>query len=83
MKYELLIKKNMINRISLIISCQKHIETRIKEFKLPKEEYFGYKVIYVIGDFFLNQNYSLNGNILYVKCEDSYMHLLKKLSLSA
>ena len=30
--------------------CQKHLHTRLKHFHLPKDEYVGWKVIYVIGD---------------------------------
>ena len=47
--------------------------------------------MHVIGDFFLDANYkyenseneTTNGkNYLYIRCEDSYLHLLKKLALS-
>ena len=84
-----------VNGIILILSCQKHLDTRIRQFKLPKNDYGGWKVIYVIGDLFLDCDYkfidSRTGNdtsdasdadFLIVKCEDSYIHLLKKLVLS-
>jgi hypothetical protein len=74
--------KETIEGIILVLSCQKHIDTRLKEFKLPQSQYSNWKVIYVIGDFFLENPYVLNDNYLYVKCEDSYIHLLKKLVLS-
>ena len=75
--------KKEVEGIILILSCQKHLKTRIKKFKLNKTNYDGWEVIYVIGDFFLNKEYELrDNNFLYVKCEDSYIHLLKKLSLS-
>jgi hypothetical protein len=75
-------EKETVEGIILILSCQKHKNTRLKEFSLPKDEYSGWKVIYVLGDFFLDAPYKLDGNMLTVKCEDSYIHLLKKLVLS-
>lgn len=74
-------KKN-VNGIILILSCQKYKDTRLKEFSLPNTSYNNWEVIYVIGDLFQDKNYILDGNFLYVKCEDSYLHLLKKLVLS-
>ena len=74
-------KKN-VNGIIMILSCQKHKNTRLKEFSLSKTSYNNWEVIYVIGDLFLKENYVLNGNFLYVRCEDSYLHLLKKLILA-
>lgn len=89
-----------VKGIILILSCQKHLDTRIKNFKLPKNDYGGWKVIYVIGDLFLDSDYkfvnssgssssSSSGaheahfaDFLIVKCEDSYIHLLKKLGLA-
>jgi hypothetical protein len=71
-----------VEGIILIISCQKHKDTRLKEFKLPKDDYSGWKVIYVLGDLQLESPYSFDGNILTIKCEDSYIHLLKKVVLS-
>ena len=74
-------KKN-VNGIIMILSCQKHKNTRLKEFSLSKTSYNNWEVIYVIGDLFLKENYVLDGNFLYVRCEDSYLHLLKKLILA-
>lgn len=76
-------EREEVNGIILIISCQKHLNTRLKEFKLKHNNYNNWKVIYVIGDLFLNNNYEIrDSNYLYIKCEDSYIHLLKKLTLS-
>ena len=75
-------KKQIVEGIILIISCQKHEKTRLKEFRLKNNEYSGWKVIYVLGDFFLECKYKLNENLMTVKCEDSYIHLFKKLVLS-
>jgi hypothetical protein len=75
-------EKEKVDGIILVISCQKYKETRLKEFKLNKDSYENWKVIYVVGDFFLEKNYELRENILWVKCEDSYLHILKKLALA-
>ncbi len=72
-----------VEGIILVLSCQKHMNTRLKEFKLNKNEYIGWKVFYVIGDLFLKNEYEIKDtNYLYIRCEDSYLHLLKKLTLS-
>lgn len=71
-----------VDGIILVLSCNKHINTRLKKFKLNKDSYENWKVIYVIGDFFLDNDYKLDGNMMTIKCEDSYIHLLKKLVLS-
>ena len=76
------ISKKDVDGIIMILSCQKHKNTRLKEFSLNKTNYNNWEVIYVIGDLFLKQNYILDGNYLYVRCEDSYLHLLKKLILA-
>lgn len=72
----------IVEGIILILSCEKHKNTRLVKFGLNKKYYNGWKVIKVIGNLFLQKEYILNDNILYIKCEDSYIHLLKKLSLS-
>ena len=82
-----------VKGIILVISCHKHLNTRVKHFKLPRDEYAGWKVIYVIGDLFLDSGYKFvrhdgsgghesEANLMIVKCEDSYLHLLKKLVLA-
>ena len=70
-----------VDGIILVTSCQKFLNTRLKEFNL-KDDYGNWKVIYVIGDLFLESNYKLEGNLLTIKCEDSYLHLFKKIVLS-
>jgi hypothetical protein len=74
--------KNKVDGIILVLSCQKHLYTRLKQFKLSKDIYGEWKVIYVIGDLFLNSEYKIDGNLMTIKCEDSYIHLLKKLVLA-
>jgi len=70
-----------VDGIILVLSCQKYLHTRLKNINL-KDNYGKWKVIYVIGDFFLDCDYKLEGNLMTIKCEDSYIHLLKKYVLS-
>ena len=74
--------KRDVEGIILIISCQKHKNTRLKEFALPKDNYNGWEVIYVVGDLSSKYGYMFQGNLLTIKCEDSYIHLLKKVVLA-
>ena len=71
-----------VDGIILVLSCQKHRETRLKQFSLTQDWYGRWKVIYVIGDLFLDADYKMEGNLMWLKCEDSYIHLLKKLVLA-
>lgn len=71
-----------VNGIILVLSCQKHVNTRLKQCKLSKDNYGGWKVIYVLGDLFLKEEYVMNNNVMTIRCEDSYIHLLKKLVLA-
>jgi hypothetical protein len=71
-----------IEGIILILSCEKHKLTRLSEFGPKKKNYNGWKVIKVIGNYFLESDYKIKNNILFIKCEDTYLHLLKKLALS-
>jgi hypothetical protein len=71
-----------VNGIILVLSCQKHVNTRLKQCKLNQDNYGGWKVIYVIGDLFLDTEYVMNANTMTIRCEDSYIHLLKKLVLA-
>jgi len=70
-----------VDGIILVLSCQKYLHTRLKNINL-KDDYGKWKVIYVIGDLFLDCDYKLEGNFMTIKCEDSYIHLLKKYVLS-
>ena len=54
--------KKYVNGIILILSCQKHKDTRLKEFSLPKTSYNNWEVIYVIGDLFLEKDGAQLGN---------------------
>jgi hypothetical protein len=75
--------KEAVDGIIMVVSCQKHMHTRLKEFKLPKDQYDNWKVVYVIGDLFLDKEYEMrDGNYLWIRCEDSYMHIIKKVALA-
>jgi hypothetical protein len=71
-----------VEGIILILSCDKHRNTRLKQFGPKQKTYNGWKVITIIGDLFMDKAYEVRDNILCIKCEDSYLHLLKKLALS-
>lgn len=83
-KWHPALKKEQVKGIILIISCQKYLKTRVNEFKMSKLEYYGWKVVTVIGNNNTETTYEEkeNMNLLTVKCEDTYLHLLKKLVLS-
>ena len=72
----------IIEGVILVLSCEKHKNTRLNELNLREDYYDNWKVIYVIGDISLKTDYILKGNMMYIKCEDSYLHLLKKLGLA-
>lgn len=74
--------KETINGVILVLSCQKYKYTRLKEFKMKKDNYNGWKVVYILGDLTIKNEYNVEDNIITLKCEDSYLHLLKKLVLS-
>lgn len=76
--------KEVVDGIIMVVSCQKHIDTRLKEFKLNRDQYDNWKVVYIIGDLFLNKEYDMrDGNYLWIRCEDSYLHIMKKVVLAA
>lgn len=81
--------KQKVKGIILVISCQKYLNSRVKEFKMSKLEYSEWKVITVIGNknletettYIESQNEN-DINLLTIQCEDTYLHLLKKLVMS-
>ena len=80
--------KEKVKGIILIVSCQKYLNNRVEEFKLKQLDYNGWKVVTVIGDVNLEKEYTyihheeLKINLLTIRCEDTYLHLLKKLCLT-
>jgi len=79
-------KKEQVKGIILIVSCQKYLNTRVNDFKMSKLEYSGWKVVTIIGNKDLETETKYEEkeyiNLLTIKCEDTYLHLLKKLVLS-
>jgi hypothetical protein len=75
--------KESVDGVILVLSCQKHMNTRLKNMNLKAgDRYDGWKVVYVIGDLFMDKDYELRYGNMWIKCEDSYIHLMKKLALS-
>lgn len=75
--------KERIKGAILIISCHKHKNTRLKKYRLPKPIYSGYKVFYILGNPNISSKYEIReANIITLRCEDSYVHILKKVGLS-
>jgi hypothetical protein len=62
----------------LIYSCQKYKHSRIQDLNYLKPEYAGWRVFFIVGDPTISSEYTLDGNIITLRCEDSYLHLLKK-----
>ena len=62
----------------LITSCYKNLETRIKELQVP-DSVLGWPVVVVMGDPLMDAEFEWKTNqMLVIKCEDSYYHLIKK-----
>jgi len=80
-------KKFTIPGAIIIYSCNKHKNTRLKELVL-ENNYLGWKVFFILGNMNLETEYKFdieeetNRTILTLKCEDSYIHLLKKVVLA-
>lgn len=81
--------KHQVKGIILVISCNKYLNSRVKEFKMSKLEYSDWKIITVIGNkdletetTYVEAHNETNINLLTIQCEDTYLHLLKKLVMS-
>jgi hypothetical protein len=70
----------MVKGVILIISCHKYVNVRLNHelLGLKDPEIEGWKVYYVVGDPRIEKEWILNDRLLTIKCEDSYLHLLKK-----
>jgi len=77
------ISKVVIPGVILIYSCHKYLKTRLEKYVLHKNTYNGWKVFIIIGDPFLKTEYEFidDTNIIKIRCEDSYIHLCKKVIL--
>lgn len=80
-------EKKHIPGAIIVYSCNKHKETRLKELIL-KNSYCNWKVFYILGNPNLETDYKFEiedktgREFIILKCEDSYLHLLKKVVLS-
>jgi len=73
---------NIIPGAIIIYSCNKHKETRLKKFILKDKTYKYWKVFIIIGNPLITSDYEINDNVITLKCEDSYIHLTKKVILA-
>jgi hypothetical protein len=75
--------KEIIKGAILIFSCHKHKIDRLgnKTFGLSKKEYNDWRVFYLIGNPYILSDYLVKDNLITLKCEDSYIHVLKKVVL--
>tara|TARA_B100000965_G_scaffold42235_3_gene31036 strand:- start:717 stop:1610 length:894 start_codon:yes stop_codon:yes gene_type:complete len=79
--------KQDVTGIILIITCKKYIYSRVvqNKYKLTGESIGNWKIIYVISEPNMNDNYKLsyvenglNSNLLILKGRDDYIHLFEK-----
>lgn len=70
--------KETITGAIIIYSCQKHKNTRLKEFRFPESNVYGWNVFIVLGNPDLEKEYEIEGNEITIRCEDGYIHLMKK-----
>lgn len=76
--------KQKIKGVILIISCHKHLFSRLSEFGPQKHEYNGWIVHKIIGNPLLPEKVStdLKTGIITIQCEDSYIHVMKKVVMA-
>jgi hypothetical protein len=77
-------EREVVPGILLFISCQKHSKPGGRvDRHIPKEPYInGWKVHVVIGDLTIEKDYIVQGKLITIKCEDSYVYLLKKVAMT-
>lgn len=74
--------------VIIILTCAKYIHERLPRHRPSKTEYAGWPIVYCLGKPAHDKPFSLlpstdNGPpLLVVRCEDTYMHLLKKVDLA-
>jgi hypothetical protein len=76
------LNSNIIPGAIIIYSCNKHKETRLKKFILKEKTYKYWKVFIIIGNPLITSDYEIDDNVITLKCEDSYIHLTKKVILA-
>lgn len=76
--------------VILVITCARYLKSRVVDnpYRLKGDTIEGWKIIYVLGDPSMNEDYLLKYNknadinMLFIKCEDDYIHLFKKIAIS-
>jgi len=75
--------------VILIVTCQKYFRERIPRHKPYKSVYHGWPIVYCMGNPSLSTPWTImksahsnSGDLILLRCEDSYIHLLKKLTLA-
>ncbi len=64
-----------------IFSCHKHMNTRMQQYGLKLPMYEGWPVYYFIGNPHLPTDYAIYHNLIILRCEDSYIHVAKKVAM--
>lgn len=73
--------KEKVKGVILILSCKKLLDKRNPDAQF--EDYFqDWKVHVFVGDPNLKEEYKIEGKRIIIKCEDSYLYLMKKLCTS-
>lgn len=75
--------KLIIKGAILIFSCYKHYNSRFlnPKFGLKNKEYQGWKVFYFLGNPNITSEYEVHDEFIILNCEDSYIHVMKKVIL--
>lgn len=76
--------------VILIVTCKKYFIERVPNFIPSADSYDGWPVVYCLGDTNIPSDHVMaslgggfgNKKILTVKCEDTYVHLIKKFDLA-
>lgn len=78
---QLITFRERVPGVMLVTSCHKYINSRLKKYGLNKHAFHNWKIHIVMGDPNLKSEYELRENVIILKCEDSYIHLIKKVGL--
>lgn len=77
--------KKIVPGVILVLSCHKHVATRVPLMKLDKQ-FAGWPIVTVIGDPSISNDFERyegeNSDTFVLKCEDSYSHICKKSALA-
>lgn len=71
-----------VNGVLLFVSCHKHLSTRVEKYVPRETEINGWPIHIVIGNPFIEQPFIQIDRLIILKCEDSYIYLMKKLVMA-